>query len=426
MFNYFADLIFEINLVLLYLFVVISVLAVAEVITSNRVYRQRKKSLIETKKKVYALALSGEKLDTKTCALPISKITPQQFLDVITNRNRGAVFFNEAEQRIFRSCFLSSKIIASVYKTAATSWDKWSRIEAILTLGYAQDASSVAILKKTINDKDEDISYFSIIALGQIRDVSSVEALLEFVRTNPVYRSKIFSLLETFPSEMIAKEVIALVDSPDPLVRSWAVKLIQRIKATQYFEKIVELTNDTAEQVRASACDCLGELRLKETKENLVRCLDDDNWLVRASAIRALVKVLGKDSIPEIIHKINDASLLVIESVKSAMIEQIDSSIPYIEKFLFDKDEMSRKVSIEALESSGYVSKIFEDILKGHEKEKVIAEHLLKGLVVNKAYAGIEGVLVDFKDIEQKSILAVIRVMDSDAAEAIEQDLGKK
>ena len=422
MYSYHTDLIWVVDKILLYLVILTGLFTIFYSIAKEYRWKKHSRALLNIKKNVYDLAFSGKKIDNNICLPIASEITQQQFLDVTTNRNREVVFFNEAEQNILKSCFVSVEKLEAIEKIAAFSWNKWRRVEAILTLGYAQVNSSVNTLKKTINDQDTEISYFSIIALGQIKNISSAKILLDFIRKRPFYRYRIFSLLESFPPE-IAAEVIGLADNIDHEVRSWAIKLICKLKALQYSDKIEGFTGDKSAQVRACACDCLGEFGSKDSAGVIIKCLTDDFWMVRVSSVKALFKVLGKDGLPDIMGRINDGSLAVIESVKALITGNIEICLPYVEKFLYGNDEIARRVSVESLEASGYIVKLLKNILTGHAKDKDMATGLLKGLIISRAYAGLQGSLLIISVDGRARLLDIIRNIDQAAADILEKNI---
>ncbi|MFA5096191.1 MAG: HEAT repeat domain-containing protein, partial [Candidatus Omnitrophota bacterium] len=306
MYNYYTDLIWAIDKILFYLLVLGGAAVILYSMIRDARWKIRERALLNIKRNIYELVLSGA--DKRACLPAVSRITPEQFIDVSTNRNREAIFFNASEQELLKICFVSPGKLAAIEKTALSSWSKWRRVEAILTLGYARSERSVSALKKTVNDRDPDISYFSILALGQIKNAHSAKALLGFVRKRQFYRHRIFSLLEAFPPE-IAEEVIGLIDHPDPQRRGWAIRLLCRLGAVQYIKKIEQLTDDDSPQVRAAACACLGEFGRKSSGDSIVKRLKDDSWMVRAAGLKALFKVWGKEGLPRIMELINDGSL---------------------------------------------------------------------------------------------------------------------
>jgi HEAT repeat protein len=423
MYNYHADLIWLIDKILLYLvfFAVISTVLYAA--AREYFWRKRSRALLKIKGNIYELALSGLKADSKVCPTVASGVTTQQFLDVATNRSREMVFFNDSEQSILKSCFVSAEKLTLLERTAVSSWSKWRRAEAILTLGHAQVASALKVFKKTIYDKDPDISYFSVIALGQIKNMESAGILLDFIQKEPFYRYRIFSFLESFPSGICGK-VVGLSDSPDPEIRNLVVKLICGFKAAEYSGIIEKFVSDEDARVRASACYCLGEFGENGFSGRILKCLNDDSWMVRASAVGAFFKVRGKEGLPEIMGRINDGSLSVIESLKALITNNIEACLFYLEKFLNGNDEMARRVSVEALEASGYTVKLLQILLAGGGREKEISMNLLKGLIASRAYLGLRGALSGFPEGEKRKLLEIIRGVDKDASVILEEKAG--
>lgn len=352
MYNYHTSLVWTIDKILLFSALLLSVTIIFLVMIKGYLWKRRSRALLKIKKDVYGLILSGQQLSDNVCMPLAADITIRQFLDVTTNRNREAIFFNETEQKIFKYCFILPEQISRMEKMAKKGHSKWHRIEAILSLGYAHADSTLETLTQTLNSRDEDISYFSIIALGQIKNADSAKILLDFLQKRIFCRAKIISILESFPAG-IADEAAKLLIDVDPDIRSWAAILLAKLKAIQYVNEVEGLTQDESEEVRAAACECLGEFGKKESKETLIKCLEDEFWLVREQAVEALSDVLGKDCLPEIIKMINDPSLSVIDAVKDVIIEHIDAAMPYIEKFLSGTDEVAKRTAREALDLSG-------------------------------------------------------------------------
>lgn len=424
MYNYHADLVWKVNVWLFIIFITFVAVIVFYLLIKEYSWRRRKKALLRIKRDVYELVFSGE----KTCKIGNTALavgtTPQQFLDITTNRNRELIFFNESEQEAFKECFFSPKEFAKIERTAVSPINKWRRIEAILALGYAVSDLSLRALRKTIFDKDDDVSYFSIIALGQIKDISSAKILLDFFKKNSTFRYKIVSILETFPKE-INSEVVKLLDSNDSNLRFWALKLLAVLK-TKDIEKIKTLLNDSIPEVRAAGCECLGKIGDKSSRGALEARLDDDSWLVRIAAAKALSDMLKDDCIPKVIKLVGDGSLSVTNSLKGILAEHIITALPYIDKILSGDDEMAKKICIEALESSGYILKLFNKVLSEDTLERESAIHLLNGVVKSHAHFGIESALEALTEDKRLRLLEIIKKIDSALANHIELKLNNQ
>jgi len=104
------------------------------------------------------------------------------------------------------------------------------------------------------------------------------------------------------------------------------------------------------------------------------------------------------------------------------MTGNIEICLPYVVDFLYGDDEMARRVSVEALEASGYIVKLFRDILTGNDKDKEMADYLLKGLIVSRAYAGLEVSLLSLSKDERGRLLDFIKNIDESTAGILEKN----
>lgn len=408
MYNYHIDLIWAIDKALLLFLVLLACRII--LFSAVKEYSWKKYSralLLRIKKDVYEAALSGERIVKSA-----TSATPRLFLDVVTNRNRDIVFFNETEQKLFKDSFISPKRIAQLERISLKARNKWLRIEAILSLGYTQDLSALRILDKTILDKDEDVVYFSMIALSQIKTAQSAKILIEFLERNASAGFKIASILESFPPEITAK-LSTLLKSESPLVRFWALKIISKFRPAEFIKDIENLTLDKQEEVRAAACECLGGIGERKAQDSLSKCLKDDSWLVRVNAIRALTRILGKDCLPEVMPLINDGSLSVIDAVKDCLVINIEAALPYIEKFLSGEDGVAKRVSVEALEASGYTVEILKGILSPDLSRKTSSFKLLEGMIKSGARFGLEPAINNFEEVSRKKLLEIVDAINS-------------
>lgn len=361
MYNYFTDTILSVDAYLLGVLVFMIATIFAYVLVSERADAKRKKGLLNIKRNVYDLILSDR--EGRGAACPVMDFTPQQFLDIETNRIRDAVFFNKSEQDAFRDCIVTPEKVKMAAGIAGRSGDKWKRIEAIISLGYMGASAQLDILRKALFDRDEDVSYFSMISLAQIKNGAAARALIEFMKTNVPGRRKVVSILEGFDDA--ASEAAPLLKDSDPNMRFWAVKLLTKVKADRYVKTIEGLTYDKDEEVRAAACEYLGRIGRLESKGSLVKCLKDGSWSVRVSAIKGLSALLGNECIPEITPLVNDNSLSVLDVLTDTIARHIDAAGPFIEKSLRGDDPIAKRIAAEAVGSAEYMTKR----LKGEKKE---------------------------------------------------------
>jgi len=405
MYNYHTDLIWTVNIALAGIIISISFIIVAGVIFKNFLWWRHRRALLSIKKNVHAILTSDDPALQIASKQYILGFSPQQFIDIETNRVIDAVFFNDSEQQFLRSCYVRPEMLSKLEKIAKCSRDKWRRIEALLALGYTQAISSIGILKSSLLNKDKDVAYFSLIALAQIKTVQSARILLDLIRKDPSNGYKIVSILESFPKE-IADEVIDLADYYDPLVKYWALTLLSKIDPAIHIKRIEKFTRDETAEVRAAACDCLGNIDSKNVAPVLLGCMKDDSWLVKSHAILAFGKTMGDEALSEVTKLINDASWSVVDAVREVMTDHIEASLPYIERFLNSKDEVAKKCSVMALENSGYLTKLLNTAVSAEDDGFAI--RLVKAVIRSRASHGINAAIGHLKPSMRAKALEIL------------------
>lgn len=407
-----ANFIIEVDKLLLAMALLIAITVVVYAALREASDKRRALNLLKIKNNLRRLAsVSGEKME-ESIPLFIREYSPQQ-LSLVAKEKDFRLPENLVRQ--IKNYFINSEKIFVVENTAASSRDKWSRIEAIITLGYVNSPRTLEILKSSILDRDADISYFSMQALGRLKNNEAVGILLEFLRDHPRSGYNMARLLETFPAS-ISTELYKAVASPYSVVRYWALKLIGKFKAGEDIEMITGLTADVKSDVRAAACECLGELKIRETTEAIKVCLKDRFWFVRMHAVRALDKILGAEGLADVIGLINDPAAKVKEGVKNIMAKDIEKALPHIEENLFNGDEATRRYCVDALVDAAYIPIILENILSETPEVEQRAMRLMAGLVKSKVYFGLKRALGSLPMQTQEKIINIVEAIDGGVA----------
>ncbi|OGW85304.1 MAG: hypothetical protein A3C35_05095 [Omnitrophica bacterium RIFCSPHIGHO2_02_FULL_46_11] len=365
------------------------------------------------------LALKSPKAIQTACFGLVNRFSARELLEAISHR--GDVIPENLEPYL-SDCLLASGKINEIDHLAKQTKNKWQRIEAITALGYIRSPAAVEILSASLLDRDDDISYFAMLALSHIKTPQAAAILIDFLSRHRFSGHKIVSLLESFPPE-IASEILKAAEGPDPITRFWMIKLLSKFKQTNYFREIVRFASDSSADVRAAACECLSSLGKKEARSVLVKCLYDDVWFVRMQAVRALSKIAGPESFPQLIElMVKDPSIFVKESVKNAIMKDIDRALPYLSKYLEHGDEATRRYCIDALVDSNYVVKVLRDILSEDPKTKVATTRFLERMIRSGVYFGLKKNLEPFSFSARANILKVIQTIDPHLAERIQSD----
>lgn len=415
MYTYYPTVIWRIDIILFFATLLATIFVIIYSALKEAYGRRYAREFIFIKDNLYMLIESSKEKFTKTCPAFIEKITPAQLLEII--RDAHQTLPEERLQKL-KECFTASGKIAQIEKVAENSMRKWRKIYAIIGLGYLQSPHALEIMEKSVLDKDRDISYFSLLALGQIKNNASAKILLSVLEKRIVGGNRIVSLLATFPAAILP-DVVSATYHKDPLVRFWALKLLARLNAVQYRVRIEELTQDDSVEVRIASCDCLGELAEKESKDSLMRCLKDVSWRVKAHAIAALSRIVGPRGLPAIIDLIKEDIWLARDSLKNAMIDDIEPFFPYIEQILCSNALALKKDCIEALEESGYLARLLDDVVALNTQVSARAVSLLKGVVASGSHSGLESALFNFSEDKRNRILRILRTIDKPLADHI-------
>lgn len=419
MYSYHVNLVWLIDGIFLFLVLFLSAVIIAYAAIKESLTDKRLRSLVAIKTNLHSLAQSGKGEIKDACPVIVDKATPEQFLEII--RDRRSLLPEKIEQQL-RECFVAYGKIGDIERIARKSRNKWYKIQALLILGYANSPHGLEILKSSMLSKDEDVSYFSLLALGQIKNRASAKILLDFLGKHIFSGYRIVSLLETFPAEVVEEALRATYDK-DPFVRFWAVKLLAKFKPVQGLMRIKELTADGSADVRAASCECLGELGEKEARDTLRSCLNDEVWFVRMHAARALSKVSESGYAPEIASLMEDKSWLVRDSVKKIMTHNIEAYLSHIEKIIQSDNRIAKKDCIEALEESGYFIKLLKNTLSQDLPIKNKALEILKGLIQSGCHVGFESALSGLEEDPRNRILEAMKDIDKVLAEDIDKKI---
>ncbi len=315
MYNYHIDFFGQLNKFMAAAAFLTSAFIIVYVASKGVFIRMKARHLVLLKKRLESVAASKSLNVGGRCESLIGRIDPLEAAEVI--HGNKLVLSSKLNEEL-KACFVTENKIDEIKRIALKSRNKWRRIQAIISLGALDDPAVLGVLESGLADKDENVAYFSMLALGQIKNLPSAKILLNFLDKHIYSGYKIVSLLEDFPP-LIVEEVVKTTQSHDPFVRFWCLKLLAKFKPVQYLSQILNLTKDPSGDVRAAGCECLGEMGAFQAKDALIFCLKDEVWFVRMRAIRALAKILKSECIPLITPMLKDSDLLVRESAKNAI-----------------------------------------------------------------------------------------------------------
>jgi hypothetical protein len=274
--------------------------------------------LIKIKSDLRALAREGEAAMRRVCPVILENTSHDDFLEL--TRSKSSFMPQEFSEEL-KKCFAISGKVANLEKMARSPFvTKWTKIKAIVALGYAEDARAFPVLKNTIDDKDSDVSYYAMLSLAQLKTNAAARALLDHCSKKPQDGRRVASCLEKFPADII-EELIQATYAESDSVRFWAIRVMTKFKNIKCLERITALTKDPNPEVRASSCECLGELADPKAEGALLERLNDTQWFVRLHAVRAVYKVSGAKAISYLMPLQKDPHWVIRSTINKYVIQ---------------------------------------------------------------------------------------------------------
>ena len=317
----------------------------------------------------------------------------------------------------------SSTMIVELEQRAAHEKNKWQRIEATKCIGHISSPTALEILGQNLDEQDDDIQYFAMLALSYIRTPAAAQIMLKFLTRGVISGHKVVAALEAFPATMLP-DVYRTLEDADEKSRFWLLKLLSTFKPKEAVPVVVKYTADTSADVRAAACECLGAVGSAEARDALQRCVQDEVWYVRLQAVRALARILGVACLPQLLPLLGkEPSVLVQESIKSVLTRDEKAVLSTTEDLLSQEDQTVKAWCVNALVDSNNVIKLLAQCIAGPAQERERAVSLLKKLIQSNIHFGLKETLAQFQPEARRRLLAVVGSIDSGLAERMEPEV---
>ncbi len=258
------------------------------------------------------------------------------------------------------------------------------RIRSCYTLGILGSKQNIQYLTDKLFDRNPKVISAAIVALGEIKDSSTVKALIGVYKNCSLSHAWLIAAILPFFGTWIYKKIKPLLNDPELSVtkRILLIKIVSNFKLTESLEVLqslytesknldirinalvaigkindlfavktaIDALSDPEWQVRAIACTLIGEMAIKGATYRLVLLLKDESWYVRKNAAAALVR-LGKIGI-------------------AALLDAIDTD-----------DNYARDMAVQTLEEKGIVEDIIKQLKDPKKQKRKEAFRILNSLV---------------------------------------------
>ncbi len=201
---------------------------------------------------------------------------------------------------------------------ALESQDKERRFWAIKILSRMRERAVLPEIRKFLSDSDSEIRMAAVQGMGDLGDPESIPLLIErFLDPSWVVRREAHRSVVRFGDRAVANLIKAL-ESIDEDVRYWSLRSIAEIKPPGLFPILVKLLKDRSWNVRKTTAEALsayGEDALLE----LTNLATEGDSEVRYWVLQALGKIGSQISLPLLFRALEDSSEAIRISAQKAL-----------------------------------------------------------------------------------------------------------
>ena len=219
----------------------------------------------------------------------------------------------------------------------------------LLTLGCTQK-EDVGSLRKRLSDDRPYIRWRTARALGQIKDIHAIRALITILKDrNLNVRIKAAEELLKI-GKPAAEPLIAALKGENPYVREFAAYTLGEIRDRRAVEPLIVTLNDKNINVREAGTRALGQIRDPRAIMPLITELRDEDINIRKYATEALARI-RTPAIGPLIFVLNDENSYVRQEAAVTLgLIRNPRAIGPLNAALRDKDRKVRNAAAQALE----------------------------------------------------------------------------
>lgn len=179
---------------------------------------------------------------------------------------------------------------------------------AILTMGKAQDQSSVGLFREALNSPSRNVRLAAILVLGWVGDIESKDKIYDFItdknaEITEAAAASIALLSDDSDSNKLAKY---LSDESEHIAKS-AVQALSLINDEQGYHVLVNsLEKETRESIEVSLTRAISYFNKPDVREILIKLLDNKSIAVREAAASGIARIGPDKYVDTIIEKVVD------------------------------------------------------------------------------------------------------------------------
>ncbi len=198
------------------------------------------------------------------------------------------------------------------------------RLTAILALGNLRDPSSAETLIDALSDKSAAVRIAAANALGAIGDRRASAALLTLLKDQQDEQARIaaVSAIAKIKAPEAVNDLLAIANNENDTwaVRKASVEALGEIRDSRAVDSLVNTLNDQYATVREASALALGKIGSNQATVPLLATLDTSSlWALRVAAANALGAIRDRRATAPLSHILKDRYATVREAAADAL-----------------------------------------------------------------------------------------------------------
>ncbi len=202
--------------------------------------------------------------------------------------------------------------------TALEGQDKERRFWAIKILGQMHEESAHGEIRKFMSDPDSEIRMAAVQSLGSFQNPDSIPLLIErFIDPSWVVRREACRAVMRFGPQAV-QPLLQALNSGEEDVRYWALRAIGDIRPAGIFQQLVKLLKDRSWNIRKTTAEILGTFGENALIE-LTNLATEADYEVRYWVLQALGRIGSNISLPLLFRALEDPSEAIRNAAQKAL-----------------------------------------------------------------------------------------------------------
>ena len=260
------------------------------------------------------------------------------------------------------------------------------RIRACYLLGVLGLREHAKLLVPTLHDPHPRVVSSAIIALGELKEESTVPEILSIFPFCTEAHAWLISAILPFFGPGIYKYIkpyMKIGSLPDNRL-VLLIKVVSNLQISESVKDLVPIFLQASNlNVKINALIAIGKINDLSSVKIVLNALEDKNWQVRAVAANIIGDMALKGAIYRLIPLLNDKNWFVRKNSATAIAKMGKLGIYTLIQHMDQKDKYARDMIVQTLEELGIVDRAIKDLKSNNPKTREDAKYILKILAEN-------------------------------------------